>query len=148
MARSATAPWRHLLVGLHVISSVGWMAFALALVVLLSHATRTGDAHAYRMADLLDDDILLHFANAAAFSGLMLAGMTRWGYTRHWWVLLKFVMTLCQLYAGIFILGTQLDGLAAGSQRSATGVTVATGLMASALAFQAWLSVAKPSSTT
>ncbi|UBU18239.1 hypothetical protein [Nonomuraea gerenzanensis] len=144
MARSGTVRWRNLLVGLHVITSVGWMALALVLVVLLTHGMRTGDAHAYRMADLLDDDLLLHLANASAFTGLMLAGLTRWGYTRHWWVTTKFAMTLSQLYVGIFILGGHLDRLAAGLQRSATGVAVATVLMAGALAFQTWLSIAKP----
>ncbi|AQZ63236.1 Sll8025 protein [[Actinomadura] parvosata subsp. kistnae] len=144
MARSGTTPWRHLLAALHVLTSVGWMAFALALVVLLSHATRTGDPAGYRMADLLDDDILLHFANASAFTGLMLSGMTRWGYTRYWWILAKLLMTLGQLYAGIFLLGTRLDALAAGSREPATALVAGTGLMASALAVQTWLAVAKP----
>ncbi|MFI6316860.1 hypothetical protein ACIBG8_05040 [Nonomuraea sp. NPDC050556] len=137
MARSSTTHWRNLLVGLHVVTSVGWMALALTLTVLLSHGMRTGDTHAYVMATMVDDQILLHLANASVFTGLMLAGMTRWGYTRHWWVLVKLVVTLSQLHVGIFLLNPRL-------QAPTAGLVVATALMAGALALQTWLSVAKP----
>ncbi|MFI6317818.1 hypothetical protein ACIBG8_09895 [Nonomuraea sp. NPDC050556] len=143
MARSGTTHWRNLLVGLHVVTSVGWMALALALTVLLSYGMRTGDTHAYVMANVIDDEALLHLANASVFTGVMLAGMTRWGYARHWWVLVKLVVTLSQLYVGIFLLNPKLQGLATGAEPS-TALMVATALMASALAAQTWLSVAKP----
>lgn len=143
MARSGTTHWRNLLVGLHVVTSVGWMALALTLTALLSYGMRTGDTHAYVMANVVDDQILLHLANASVFTGVMLAGMTRWGYARHWWVLLKLVITLSQLYVGIFLLSPRLYGLTTGAEPTTT-IVVATALMASALAFQTWLSVAKP----
>ncbi|MCK2219393.1 hypothetical protein MF672_037190 [Actinomadura sp. ATCC 31491] len=136
--------WRHLLVWLHVVTSVAWMSQALALFALNLHSALTGDLAGYRMAELLDGGLLAHFANASAFTGIMLAAMTRWGFFRYWWVLVKFVITLVQLYAGIFLLGPRLAELASGARTADPPLLGGTLLMASAIAFQAWLSVAKP----
>ena len=131
---------RKLLVWLHVVSSTGWMIMALALFVVVDHALTTpGRRAAFEVATLLDVRVLQFMATTSAFSGLMLSGLTAWGYFRHWWVLAKFVITFSQLYAGIFVLSPNLhpDG-------SPPLLRVGSLLMASALACQVWLSVAKP----
>ena len=156
-ANKASPRWRQAVVWLHVLSSVAWMSQALALVVLMSlaattteQATRIG---ATDMARRLDMVLLAPMANAAAFTGLLLAGATAWGYFRHWWVLTKFVLTFVQLYAGIFLLSGSLDDSAAAARGGAADVVTwpqiaGTALMASVLAFQVWLSVAKPGKRT
>ncbi|MEV6829816.1 hypothetical protein [Amycolatopsis sp. NPDC051102] len=145
-----TSPrWRQAVVWLHVVSSIAWMSQALALVVLMSLAlTSPAQAPAATsMADRLDSVLLAPMANASAFTGLLLAGATAWGFFRHWWVLTKFGLTFVQLYAGIFLLSPALR--ASADTATATWAQVAgTALMASALAFQAWLSVAKPGKRT
>ncbi|WP_410591159.1 hypothetical protein [Amycolatopsis sp. lyj-23] len=136
-----TSPrWRQSVVWLHVVSSVAWMSQALALVVLMS-------AGAPAMADRLDSVLLAPMANVSAFTGLLLAGATAWGYLRHWWVLTKFALTLIQLYAGIFLLSPALRE-SADTGAVAWPQVAGAALMASALAFQAWLSVAKPGRKT
>jgi uncharacterized membrane protein YidH (DUF202 family) len=126
-----------LLVWFHVVTSVAWMALALSLCTLLiagTDATLTG-------AEVLDVKLLQHLATSSAFSGLMLSALTQWGYTRYWWVLTKLAITLTQLYVGIFVLSPRLSTVESGN----TGLLIASSaLMASAIAFQAWLSVAKP----
>ena len=158
--------WRQLVVWLHVVTSVGWMALALVLFVLLVTSRTTQSpavaVSATSMAQLLDGRLLAPLANASAFTGFMLAAATPWGFFRHWWVLVKFVITLVQLYLGIFILsGVLADTASAARSAAAEGAAlavtgagpalpVATGsaLMAGAIAFQAWVSIAKPWSTT
>lgn len=150
VTRTKASPrWRHAVVWLHVLSSVAWMSQALALVVLTSLAlTRPGQAGAATaMADRLDSVLLAPMANASAFTGLVLAGATAWGYTRHWWVLTKFALTLIQLYAGIFLLSPALRD-AADTATVAWPQIAGASLMASALSFQAWLSIAKPGKKT
>ncbi|MEU4834291.1 hypothetical protein [Streptosporangium sp. NPDC023615] len=141
---TVTPAARHLLVWMHVVTSVAWMSQALALFALSVHSMSTGDDSGYAMAELLDTRVLLHFANASAFTGLMLSAMTRWGYFQYWWVLVKFAVTLSQLYAGIFLLGPRLEALAHGTRDADPVLLGATLLMVSAIAFQAWVSVAKP----
>lgn len=133
---------RTLLVWLHVVTSVGWLSQAVALLALVLHGMRTGDLSAFRMARYLDHEVLAIMANTSAFSGFMLSATTPWGYFRHWWVLAKFVITISQLYIGIFILSGNLQEALNGHVTA--WMPVGTALMISAIAFQAWLSVAKP----
>ncbi|MGY0499949.1 PDR/VanB family oxidoreductase [Nocardia sp. FBN12] len=143
---------RHLLVWLHVISAVSWLSQAAALSVLLLVSAisapgerKTGTAAA---AELLDQTVLVYSANTAAFTGLILAAVTAWGYFHHWWVCVKFVLTIGQLYVGIFILSSAMHESVAAAEKGVDGSAVALGItggvMAAVLAFQVWLSVAKP----
>ncbi|MBC6449461.1 hypothetical protein [Actinokineospora xionganensis] len=145
--------WRQGALWLHVITSVGWMSQALTLFTLLTVSLTTSDAairlSATTMAHTLDNALLAPMANASAFTGLMLSASTAWGFYRHWWVLGKLVITLAQLYLGIFILSGALGDAATAAKAgdpTPTPVALAAGtaLMAGAIAFQAWLSVAKP----
>ncbi|MDQ2585374.1 hypothetical protein [Saccharothrix yanglingensis] len=131
---------RKLLVWAHVVSSTGWMFMALALFVVVDYAlSAPGRLAAFDAALLLDVEVLQFMATTSAFSGLMLSGLTPWGYFRHWWVLLKTVVTFTQLYVGIFVLSPNLH-----PGGSPLMMRVGSLLMASALACQVWLSVAKP----
>ncbi|MEU3650310.1 hypothetical protein AB0E59_43605 [Lentzea sp. NPDC034063] len=133
---------RTLLVWLHVVTSVGWLSQAVALLALVLYGMKSGDLNAFRMARYLDHSVLAIMANTSAFSGFMLSATTPWGYFRHWWVLAKFVITISQLYIGVFILSGNLQEALNGHVTA--WMPVGTALMISAIAFQAWLSVAKP----
>ncbi|GHH51673.1 hypothetical protein [Lentzea cavernae] len=133
---------RTLLVWLHVVTSVGWLSQAVALLALLLYGMRSGDVNAFKMARYLDHNVLAIMANVSAFSGFMLSATTPWGYFRHWWVLAKFVITIIQLHIGIFVLSGNLQDAMNG--HITMWMPVGTALMISAIAFQAWLSVAKP----
>ncbi|MCX2954649.1 hypothetical protein [Lentzea sp. NEAU-D7] len=133
---------RTLLVWLHVVTSVGWLSQAVALLALVLYGMKTGDLNAFKMARYLDHEVLAIMANTSAFSGFMLSATTPWGYFRHWWVLAKFVITVSQLYIGVFILSGNLQEAVDGHVTA--WMPVGTALMISAIAFQAWLSVAKP----
>lgn len=151
MANRSSPRARALLVWMHVLTSVGWMSQALALAVLLTVGLSTGDPgtrlSAVTMAEVLDEHLLLYMANASAFTGLMLSALTPWGYFRHWWVLTKFTITSVQVYAGIFVLGPNLQSAVRAAEHGRAlppGIAVGALLMASAMAFQTWASVAKP----
>lgn len=133
---------RTLLVWLHVVTSVGWLSQAVALLALVLYGMKTSDVTAFRMARVLDHNVLAIMANVSAFTGMMLSATTPWGYFRHWWVLTKFAITISQLYVGIFILSENLEEAANGHVTA--WMPVGTALMIGAIAFQTWLSVAKP----
>lgn len=99
------------------------------------------------MARHLDTTLLAPMANASAFTGFVLAAGTAWGYFRHWWVLIKFAITLIQLYLGIFVLSARLDtAISSARTGNTTGwaLPVGAALMAGAIGVQAWFSIAKP----
>ncbi|HEY0495256.1 MAG TPA: hypothetical protein VGD48_05895 [Kutzneria sp.] len=133
--------WRQLALWLHVVSGVGWLAQALALFSLVTFGLARPDRlpAAMDMADRIDMTLLAQMANVSTFTGFMLAAATAWGFFKHWWVLAKFVISTVQLYLGIFVLSPTLR-----AGHATVAMAVGTALMASAIAFQAWLSVAKP----
>jgi hypothetical protein len=144
--------WRQAAVWMHVITSVGWMSQVLVVFALLTVSFTSAEAtmrvSATSMAQVLDTFLLAPLGNASAFTGFMLAASTSWGFFRHWWILAKFGITVVQLNVAVFVLSKALDGAGAAAEAGAPAPTawliVGTGLMASAIAFQAWLSVSKP----
>ncbi|MFR9803067.1 hypothetical protein ACL02T_12285 [Pseudonocardia sp. RS010] len=146
-ARGSARTWRRLAVWVHLLSSVGWMTCALALFALLVPALRGGAPWAVEAAHHLDTRLLAPLANTSGATGLVLSLGTAWGLAVHRWVLTKLVITLVQLYLGIFVLSRALD-TAADTLRVSPALVVGTALMAGAIAVQAWLSVAKPGGRT
>ncbi len=140
MARRAGQWGRQTLVWMHAVTSIGWMSLALSLLVLLVWGTAAG----FEAARVLDRQLLAHLGTSGAFTGLMLAALTAWGYLRYWWVAVKFAITLTQLYVGMFVLSPRLEA-AGGPEAGDAGALIAgSALMVGAIAFQAWISVTKP----
>ena len=152
MAISSVRVWRGLLLWLHVIAAVTWMSQALTLLVLLalSAVAAPGEMKVAtaEVAELLDLKILGTSAITAAFTGFGLAAMTPWGFFQHWWVSTKFVLTLLQILTGTLVVGRALPSIVAAAREGSDGPVVASavavGLVAGSLAFQVWLSIAKP----
>lgn len=144
---SSTKTWRRLTVWLHVLTSVGWMALAASLAALLALAVADPAARgpALLAAHHLDAVLLAPLAVGSALTGIVLAGATPYGFFLHWWVAVKFAITVVQLCIGIFLLSGMLGDAHADPAAAPPGVLLATTLlMVSAIAFQAWASIAKP----
>lgn len=143
---------KHVLVFLHVLSSLGWWAMGLAQLSFLMVALGSaGDDRlaALQAAQHLDHTMLIYFANASAYTGIMLAALTPWGFFRHWWVTVKFTVTIVVTVVGIMLLGQwrqeMIDAARSGGPGPSTllvmgsvAATVAT------LGFLTWVSIAKP----
>ncbi|QIK49996.1 hypothetical protein G8C36_10705 [Gordonia terrae] len=125
---------------IHVLSSVCWMSQALAMAVLM---LSPGDGGAVA-AHVLDTTVLVVSANVSAMSGFLLSATTPWGFFLHWWVLVKFAITVSQLVVGIAVLSPALDSAARAREVASAGLLASTVLMATLIAFQGWLSIAKP----
>ena len=82
----------------HVTSSVGWLGsvvtvLALAVVGLTSRDGQTVRA-AYVAMDVLGGTVLVPFAVASLVTGVVQSLGTPWGLFRHYWVVVKLVLTL------------------------------------------------------
>ncbi|MGH4012623.1 MAG: hypothetical protein ACRDSL_01520 [Pseudonocardiaceae bacterium] len=151
--RPGTSAWaKHVLVFLHVLTSLGWWAMGLAQLSFIAVAlgtTGAGRLAALEAAQHLDHTLLIYFANAAAYTGIMLAALTPWGFFRYWWVAVKFALTVVLTIVGIALLGQWRQGMI-DATRSGTPspdpLLVVGGVAATvgALVFLTWVSVAKP----
>lgn len=100
----------------HIASSVGWMGAVLAYLVLDLVATFGQDIPTVRAAFMAMALIILYgivpLALAAVLNGVVLALGTPWGLFRHYWVLVKLVLTL--FATTILLLETRaIDAMAA-----------------------------------
>jgi hypothetical protein len=90
----------------HVATSVGWLgALAGYLVLDITTAASTDIAtvrSAYVAMDLVVRNAIVPFALASVSVGLVNALGTQWGLFRHYWVLVKLVLTL--VAAGVLLL--------------------------------------------
>lgn len=142
---------KHLMVWLHVISSVGWCAMAVVQLVLLGRVLGM-DPHdqlvTLETSLLLENEILDPLGISTAYTGLMLSALTPWGYFRHWWVTVKFWLTLVAILLGSIYLGKTLERVVeaskAGESWSVTPMFIGTGWTLATLALMVWISIEKP----
>jgi hypothetical protein len=96
---------RKLTLTAHVASSVGWLgavatSLALAMIGLTSGSVDAARA-SYLLLEPVGWSVLVPLSLATLLTGLVQALGTRWGLLRHYWVLLKLVMTVV---AGVVLL--------------------------------------------
>jgi hypothetical protein len=82
----------------HVTVSVGWLGAAAAFLALAIAALRSAGTEtvrgAYVAMEVIGWYVLVPFCLAALVTGLVMSLGTSWGLFRHYWVLLKFVITV------------------------------------------------------
>jgi hypothetical protein len=88
---------RRLVLTTHVVSAVGWIGAVAAYLVLAVAASTSDNVETVRAAFIAME--LLYFALVplaalALLTGLAQALGTNWGLVRHYWVLVKFVLTV------------------------------------------------------
>ncbi|OEU96147.1 hypothetical protein AN216_22170 [Streptomyces oceani] len=136
----------------HVIVSVGWLGLTLCLLTLaIAGATSeasTTDEMAYRAMRTFSDWLLAPLALLTALSGLVLSLGTPWGLARHWWVWIKFVLTLALIAASLLalrgVIGHAADQVAAGAEVHAQDLVMGPAVSLTAYVFLTAISVLKP----
>lgn len=152
-------PWtagkrlRQLMVFVHVVVSVGWMGAGAANVVLAMTAGYSNQPEVrsvcYTMIDRIDEFVVIPAAFASLVGGIVLCLATKWGLTRHWWVLIKLVLTAAVIVYSTYGLGAWVEesmaASAAGVASPVAGqLAYGAALNIVAFLFMTWLSVAKP----
>lgn len=128
---------RRALIVLHVAVSVGWLGVSFGLLALAVTARFTDDPAtvnvAYRAMSILAESIIVPVSLVSLVSGIVLATGRPWGLTRHYWIVVKLVLTLITTALSIFALRALIAGaveaLAAGAarpdDRTANDLTIA-----------------------
>jgi hypothetical protein len=82
----------------HVASSVGWIGTVAAFQALAIAAVRSQEPEAvrafYLAMELIGWYVILPFCVASLLTGLLISLGTPWGLFRHYWVLVKFLLTV------------------------------------------------------
>jgi hypothetical protein len=82
----------------HVVSSIGWLGAVLAYIALDLTAVTSEDLESVRAAYLAMDLVMVYvivpLAIASVLIGVINAVGTSWGLFRHYWVVIKFLLTI------------------------------------------------------
>jgi hypothetical protein len=82
----------------HVTCSVGWLGSVVSFVALALVGLKSGDPHivsaVYVAAAVLGQYVIVPFSFAALLTGIIVSVASEWGLVRHYWVLLKFLLTI------------------------------------------------------
>lgn len=103
----------------HITSSVGWIGAVLVFLALAVTGLTSQDERTVRGAYLVMAPaawfVLVPLAHASLLSGIALSLGTAWGLFRHYWVVLKLVITVFATVILLIYMGTfrQMAGLAA-----------------------------------
>lgn len=100
------------------------------------------------MALFLEDNLLDPFAIIAVYTGMMLSALTPLGYFRHWWVVVKLVLSWASLLtAAIFIsewLPQAIEATKVGQGGPMAPLLIGTVAMITGVVLMSWISTAKP----
>lgn len=119
---------KRFLVSVHVICAMGWVGSVLAVLFLLSIRDGSALAQSYDISELckkIDDQLIIPFAMLSLVSGLVLCSALNWGFVRHWWIVVKGLMTVSFIVFGTIALGPWLNK----SAEIASATSGATSLM-------------------
>ena len=97
----------------HILFAFGWIIGCVALCLgLLLTAPETGDELYMRslMLKIIDDFLIIPGAILVALTGVIYGAWTNWGFFKHRWLTVKWIMTILQAVIGTFVLGPCING--------------------------------------
>ena len=129
----------------HVLASVGWFGVAVTVALVGAIGQARGEIAFYEVIDAtLALSIPLGLASAA--TGVALSLTSRWGFVKHWWVVLKELGTVAVIATDVLIVApTMQRAVDAGRPGEMPGAVYAHCVV---LALATALSVVKPKART
>jgi hypothetical protein len=108
-----SAPWRKLLLTVHVAATVSVLGMDLVLLALGISGMGGADPRTiYPAAQLVSEGLVAPLAILSLGTGLLLAALTPWGILRYWWVTIKLAITVVLTSAVLFVLIPRLGAAA------------------------------------
>ena len=96
----------------HILFGFSWTIGALALCLLLFITNPQSGDELYmrsRMLQIVDDYFIVCGATGALITGLMYSVWTNWGFFKHPYIVVKWILIVLQILTGMFVLATPLD---------------------------------------
>jgi len=96
----------------HLLFGFGWTIGATALCLLIFIACpQSGDElyMQFRILQLIDYYFVIVGAVGCLLTGLIYSVWTNWGFFKHHWITVKWVLIILQTLVGTFVLGPALD---------------------------------------
>lgn len=91
-----TKSLRKLILTVHVASSLGWLGAVLVFFILTVRAYQSVELapSIYMTANIIAQMVILPLSVFSLLSGIIISTGTHWGVFKHYWVLIKFIITV------------------------------------------------------
>jgi hypothetical protein len=92
----------------HILFAFGWIIGGIALCLLIFITYPTSGDELYmrsRILQIVDDYFIIVGAFGAFVTGLVYSIWTNWGFFKHPWIIVKWIMIILQMLFGTFVLG-------------------------------------------
>jgi hypothetical protein len=141
--------WRKLVLTAHVITAVGWLGVDLVLLTFgISGLAGADPELVYPAQSYIGRMLFAPLSALVWLIGVVNALVTPWGLVKHWWVLVKLLVTtlmLCLVVFSLYPALTEAGSLAAElPRRDRINMVVAPSVSTSLLIFATGLSTYKP----
>ncbi|TGE37245.1 hypothetical protein E4K67_15405 [Desulfosporosinus fructosivorans] len=101
--------------GFHVLFACAWLGAALSMILVLSmKAQPNSELQLYAVTSsltVIDDFIIIPSAIGCLLTGLLYSVFTKWGFTKFYWIIFKWVTIILQIAMGTFFLGPWLNNM-------------------------------------
>ena len=99
--------------GFHVLFACAWLGTAMSMVLILaSNAQPNSGLQLYSVMSslkVIDDFIIIPSAIGCLITGLIFSLFTKWGFTKFYWIIFKWIIIILQISLGTFFLGPWLN---------------------------------------
>ena len=113
MAKKMPRSLRKMVLTVHVVVSVGWIGIEAGLLALGLTGLYTRDPEVLRAAyvavGIFGGVFLVPVSMGTLVTGVLLSVGTPWGLVRHYWVVVKFVLTVALVAGSILVLNQRLQ---------------------------------------
>ena len=114
------------LISAHVAMMAIWFGTALSMIgITLSTQNTVNEEQLYginSVMKLLDDYIIIPSANLSLLTGGLLCWLTTWGFFKHYWVIVKWILTVTLIVVGSMWLGPWTNEMTSISESVSLGV--------------------------
>jgi hypothetical protein len=96
----------------HILFAFGWIIGAIILCVLIFITYPASGDELYmrsRILQIVDDYFIICGAIGSFVTGLIYSLWTNWGFFKHPWIIVKWIMIILQILFGTFVLGPCLN---------------------------------------
>ena len=100
--------------GFHVFFACAWIGAGICLILMqaLLKADSGGMLHGIDVSmKFIDDYVIIPGAFGSLLTGLFYALFTNWGFFKHRWIIVKWIVNVGGILFGTFFLGPWLNGL-------------------------------------
>ena len=97
----------------HVLCAICWIGSAFGMNVLKHFIDTTVPGGRYILSlaiKLLDDELIYIGVSGCLITGIIYGCCTKWGFFKHQWLTLKWILTFVMIVLGTFIIGPAVTG--------------------------------------